>query len=65
LRKKPDNGVQGLRRHRLDAGGVLRRRRGVIGIIAMNAYKLTTKNIGRDKLLCAIFLASAAVTVIT
>lgn len=37
----------------------------VIGIIAMSAYKLTTKNIGRDKLLWAIFLASAAVTVIT
>lgn len=37
----------------------------VIGIIAMSAYKLTTKNIGRDKLLWAIFLASAAVTVVT
>ena len=37
----------------------------VIGIIAMSAYKLTTKNIGRDKLLWAIFLASAAVTAIT
>jgi chromate transporter len=37
----------------------------VIGIIALSAYKLTTKNIGRDKLLWAIFLASAAVTVIT
>ncbi|MBW8843707.1 MAG: chromate transporter [Burkholderiales bacterium] len=37
----------------------------VIGIIAMSAYKLTTKNIGRDKLLWAIFAASAAVTVIT
>jgi chromate transporter len=37
----------------------------VIGIIAMSAYKLTTKNIGRDKLLWAIFLVSAAVTVIT
>ncbi|MDN8611972.1 chromate transporter [Variovorax ginsengisoli] len=37
----------------------------VIGIIAMSAYKLTTKNIGKDKLLWAIFLASAAVTVIT
>ena len=37
----------------------------VIGIIAMSAWKLTTKNIGRDKLLWAIFLASAAVTVIT
>ncbi|MFC5499697.1 chromate transporter [Caenimonas terrae] len=37
----------------------------VIGIIALSAYKLTTKNIGKDKLLWAIFLASAAVTVIT
>lgn len=37
----------------------------VIGIIALSAYKLTTKNIGRDKLLWAIYLASAAVTVIT
>ena len=37
----------------------------VIGIIAMSAYKLTTKNIGSDKLLWAIFLASAAVTVVT
>ena len=37
----------------------------VIGIIAMSAYKLTMKNIGSDKLLWAIFLISAAVTVIT
>jgi chromate transporter len=37
----------------------------VIGIIAMSAYKLTTKNIGKDKLLWAVFLVSAAVTVIT
>jgi chromate transporter len=37
----------------------------VIGIIALSAYKLTTKNIGKDKLLWAIFLANAAVTVIT
>src|SRR5438874_9159410 len=37
----------------------------VIGIIAMSAYKLTTKNIGRDKLLWAIYLVSAALTVIT
>ena len=37
----------------------------VIGIIAMSAYKLTTKNIGTDRLLWAIFLVSAAVTVIT
>ncbi|HSI48504.1 MAG TPA: chromate transporter [Ideonella sp.] len=37
----------------------------VIGIIAMSAYKLTTKNIGKDKLLWAIFAVSLAVTVIT
>ncbi|WP_047197790.1 chromate transporter [Caldimonas brevitalea] len=37
----------------------------VIGIIAMSAYKLTTKNVGGDRLLWAIFLVSAAVTVIT
>jgi chromate transporter len=37
----------------------------VIGIIAMSAWKLTTKNIGRDKLLWAIFALSAAVTVAT
>ena len=37
----------------------------VIGIIAMSAYKLTSKNIGKDKLLWAIFIASAATTIIT
>ncbi|QDL36451.1 chromate transporter [Rhodoferax sediminis] len=37
----------------------------VIGIIAISAYKLTTRNIGKDKLLWAIYLSSAAVTVIT
>ena len=37
----------------------------VIGIIAISAYKLTTKTIGRDWLLWIIFLVSAAVTVIT
>ena len=37
----------------------------VIGIIALSAHKLTTKNIGKDKLLWAIFLVSATVTVIT
>ena len=37
----------------------------VIGIIAMSAWKLTTKNVGRDKLLWAIFLVSATVTVVT
>ena len=37
----------------------------VIGIIAISAYKLTTKSIGKDKLLWAIYLISAAVTVIT
>ena len=37
----------------------------VIGIIAISAYKLTTKNIGKDKLLWAIYIVSAAVTIIT
>jgi chromate transporter len=37
----------------------------VIGIIAHSAYKLTRKSIGTDKLLWAIFLVSAAVTIIT
>ncbi len=37
----------------------------VIGIIAAGAYKLTTRNIGSDRLLWAIFLASAALTVVT
>ena len=37
----------------------------VIGIIAMSAWKLTTKNVGKDKLLWAIFAVSAAVTVVT
>jgi chromate transporter len=37
----------------------------VIGIIAMSALKLTTKSVGKDKLLWSIFLVSAAVTVIT
>jgi len=37
----------------------------VIGIIAMSAWKLTMKNIGKDRLLWAIFLATAAVTVVT
>lgn len=37
----------------------------VIGIIASSAYKLTTRNVGRDKLLWLIFLASASVTVVT
>jgi chromate transporter len=37
----------------------------VIGIIAMSARKLTTKSIGTDKLLWAIYLALAVVTVIT
>jgi chromate transporter len=35
----------------------------VIGIIAISAYKLTTKNIGKDKLLWAIYLVTAAFTV--
>jgi len=37
----------------------------VIGIIAISAYKLTQKTIARDKLLGAIYLASAVVTVVT
>ena len=37
----------------------------VIGIIAISAYKLTTKSIARDKLLWAIYLIAAAVTIIT
>lgn len=37
----------------------------VIGIVALSAYKLTTKNIGSDRLLWAIFLASGAITAIT
>jgi chromate transporter len=37
----------------------------VIGIIAMSAWKLTTKSIGRDKLLWAIYLVGAVVTVTT
>ena len=36
----------------------------VIGIIAMSAYKLTTKSIGRDWLLWAIYLVAMAVTII-
>ncbi len=37
----------------------------VIGIIAMSAYKLTTKSVGKDKLLWAIYLVTAIVTIIT
>jgi chromate transporter len=37
----------------------------VIGIIAISAYKLTRKTIGRDRLLWLIYLASGAATVIT
>jgi chromate transporter len=37
----------------------------VIGIIAMSAYKLTTKSVGRDKLLWAVYLVVAAITIIT
>jgi len=37
----------------------------VIGIIAISAYKLTAKNVGKDKLLWIIYLTLAAVTVIT
>lgn len=37
----------------------------VIGIIAMSAYKLTTKSVRSDKLLWAIYITLAAVTVVT
>ncbi len=37
----------------------------VIGIIAISAKKLTAKNVGQDKLLWAIYLSLAGVTVIT
>ena len=37
----------------------------VIGIIAIGAYRLTRKSIGRDPLLWAIYLASAAITALT
>jgi len=37
----------------------------VIGIIAISAYKLTTRSIGKDWLLWTIFAVSAAVTIVT
>jgi chromate transporter len=37
----------------------------VIGIIAISAYKLTMRTVGKDKLLWAVYLLLAAVTVIT
>jgi chromate transporter len=37
----------------------------VIGIILLSAYKLTVKTVGRDRLLWAFYLLSAAVTIIT
>jgi chromate transporter len=37
----------------------------VVGIIAMSAYKLTKKTVGKDRLLLAIYLALAVVTVVT
>ena len=37
----------------------------VIGIIAISAYKLTTKSIGKDWLLWAIYLVAAGVTIAT
>lgn len=38
---------------------------GVIGIIAISAKKLTAKSVGKDKLLWAIYLLLAGVTVVT
>jgi chromate transporter len=37
----------------------------VIGIIAMSAYKLTTRSIGKDRLLWVIYGLVAVVTVVT
>jgi chromate transporter len=37
----------------------------VIGIIAISAYKLTTKSVGKDKLLWFVYLVLAGVTVVT
>ncbi|HEX8956605.1 MAG TPA: chromate efflux transporter, partial [Burkholderiaceae bacterium] len=37
----------------------------VIGIMAISAHKLATKNVGKDKLLWAIFAALATVTIVT
>ncbi len=37
----------------------------VIGIIAISAWKLTGRSIGKDKLLWAIYLVAAAVTIVT
>jgi chromate transporter len=37
----------------------------VIGIIAISSYKLTTKNLGKDKMLWGIFIALALITIVT
>lgn len=37
----------------------------VVGIIAMSAWKLTTKNVGRDRWLWAIYLVSGVITAVT
>jgi chromate transporter len=37
----------------------------VIGIIALSAYKLTTKTIGKDRLLWVIYLVAAGITILT
>jgi len=37
----------------------------VIGIVALSAYKLTAKSVGKDWLLWAIYLVAAAITVVT
>jgi chromate transporter len=37
----------------------------VVGIIALSAYKLTTKTIGKHRLLWSVYLTVAIVTVVT
>src|SRR5881275_1642016 len=37
----------------------------VIGITALSAYKLTSKSIGKDRLLWAIYLVAAIITIVT
>ena len=58
-------GLHALRWPPMDAGRVYGVGTAVIGIIAVSAFKLTTKNIGKDKLLWAIYLVTAGITVWT